>query len=114
MSRITGLIPASAQAEAIVLPINPAPPAIRTFIGTEPTGTALGGVEPEDLHRALAHLDLAHLAGHRHRELLHYVDVPRDLVVRQLSRAERAQRVGGQLGRARAQPHPDHELLAVL
>ena len=34
--------------------------------------------------------------------------------MRQLPRAERAQRVGGQLGCARAQPHPDHELLAVL
>src|SRR5690242_19763199 len=92
----------------------PAPPAIMTFIPTEPTGAPLGGVEAEDLHRALAHLDLAHLAGHRHRELVGDVHVPRDLVVRQLPRAERAQRLGGQLGHPRAQPHPGHELLAVL
>src|SRR3954467_2664962 len=32
---------------------------------------------PQDLHRRLAHLDLADLARHGHREALDHVDVPR-------------------------------------
>src|SRR3954447_24341080 len=36
--------------------------------------------QAQQADRLLAHLDLAHLARHRHRELLDDVHVPRDLV----------------------------------
>src|ERR1043165_7443540 len=108
---MTGLIPASEQAEATVLPVAPPPPAMRTFTSPEPICPS---VLAEELRRPLPHLDLAYLAGDRHRELVDDMHVPRDLVVGQLARAEFAQRFGGQLLRARAQPDPDHQLLAAL
>src|SRR5215468_10705081 len=60
----------------------------------------------------LAHLDLADLPGDRHREGVHHLDVPRDLVVGQLAVAELPQRLDGERGRAVAQPDPYHRLLA--
>src|SRR5690348_18213179 len=52
-------------------------------------------------------------SGHRHRELGGEPDVPRDLVVRDLAGAVRADVLGGELGAA-ADPDPGAQLLAVL
>ena len=63
-------------------------------------GADRGGVlQAEHLDGPLAHLDLADLAGHRHREVLaglQHVDVARDLVVREPAVGERPDRLGGQ------------------
>src|ERR1700712_4103090 len=61
------------------------------------------GLQAELLHRRLAHLDLADLAGHRHRELLDDLDVAGDLVVGQPAAAEIAHGLGGERLGARAQ-----------
>ena len=60
-----------------------------------------GASEPEQTGGLGAHLDLADLAGDGHRELVHHLDVPRDLVVGELAGAELAQRLA-ELDRALA------------
>ena len=55
-----------------------------------------GVFKPEDLDRIRTHLHLADLARHGHRELVHDVDVARDLVVRELAARELAQLLGGE------------------
>jgi hypothetical protein len=60
----------------------------------------------------LAHHELLDLAVHRHGKFVDEFDVARNLVVRDLSLAERADLVGRQ-GLARARPDPGAELLAV-
>src|SRR6266498_2828376 len=73
----------------------------------------VGGVlVAEHLARPSPHLYLALLAGHPHRELIDRVDIPRNLVVRQLAGAVVLQRLGSQFRRARAELYPDHQLLA--
>ena len=53
-----------------------------------------GRAEAELLDRLLAHLELLHLAGDRHRELVDDLDVARDLVVGDLALAERPDVLG--------------------
>src|SRR3954469_12285048 len=77
----------------------------------------LGGnsnLESEDPNALLAHLDLAHLAGDRHGELVDDVDVARDLVVRQLARRECLHGVDVKRRRAWLHPDPCADLLALL
>src|SRR4051812_10940423 len=66
-----------------------------------------------DLHRLLAHLDLADLAGHGHREALDHVHVPRHLVVREPAPAEVMHVAHRQRLVPRPHHHPRHQLLAV-
>ena len=61
------------------------PPPRHTSSGVANSGRC---PEVEDLDRALAHLDLSHLAGHRHGEVLGDVDIAGNLVVGQSSCAE--------------------------
>src|SRR5262249_9174958 len=68
----------------------------------------------EDFDGALAHLDFADLAGDGHRELVREIEVARDLVVGELAVAERPQRLDRQVVGAGPEPHPGHELFAVL
>src|SRR5690349_13238244 len=75
--------------------------------------SSTSGFQSELLGGLLAHLHLADLAGHRHRELVDHEDVARDLVVRELARGERAQLLGVERVGAAAQLDPRRQLLAV-
>src|ERR1700712_1218142 len=77
------------------------------------SGGRVRPAQSEELDRLGAHLHLADLARHRHRELLDDADVARDLVVGQLAGGELPHRLGGELRDALAQPHTRHQLLAV-
>src|SRR6478735_1420484 len=70
--------------------------------------------ESELLRRGLSHLDLADLAGDRHRVLVDDLDVARDLVVGELAGAELAQGLGGERRGAVLHADPRAQLLAVL
>src|SRR6478672_13023884 len=77
-------------------------------------GCSLGGLEAEDPDTLLAHVDLAHLPGDGHRELVDDADVARDFVVRQLAGREGLHGVNVQRGPVRLHPDPRANLLAVL
>ena len=68
--------------------------------------SSLRGVQAENLDRFGAHLDLADLAGDRHRELVDDVDVARDLVVGQLSAWRNRERPARPTGFAPASSGP--------
>src|SRR6478735_1635544 len=70
--------------------------------------------ESELLRRGLSHLDLADLAGDRHRVLVDDLDVARDLVVGELARGVGADGVGVERVGAVAELDPRTQLLAVL
>src|SRR5437660_9547668 len=75
-------------------------------------GQSGGLVEAEFLDGLLAHLELLDLSGHRHRELVDELPVPRDLVGRDLAFAPRRELITGR-ARALAELHPGHDLFAV-
>ena len=79
-------------------PGRPHPLTRRTATGQR---AACGSAQTQLGGGLLAHLDLADLAGHGHRELVDDQDVARDLVVRELARGVRANRVGVQRSRRR-------------
>ena len=63
----------------------------------------------------LAHAKLLHLAGDGHGELTDHLPVPRDLLRRNLARAERLELLGGaDVLRAVTNAYPCHHLFAVL
>jgi hypothetical protein len=59
-------------------------------------GASAPAVEPENLESSLSHLDLAHLSRYGHGEFIAKVEVAGDLVVSQLSGAERSQLIDSQ------------------
>src|SRR5689334_9951945 len=72
----------------------------------------LRGLQPEPRLDRVSHHEFLDLAGHGHRELVDEFDIARDLVVRDLAVAERADLFRCQR-LARAYAHPCAELLAI-
>src|SRR3546814_13017379 len=68
----------------------------------------------DQFDRLFSHRDLADLARDCHRELVDDMDVPRNLVVRELAGAERADRIGVEIVCTFAHLDPHHQFLAVL
>src|SRR3954466_2955999 len=96
------------------VPVAIFPPLSRRTAGkvTGRTSRRCDRVQPELLDRGVAHLELLHLAGDRHRELVDDLHVARHLEVRDLAAAPLAQRVAVERG-ALAELDPGHDLLAV-